>query len=790
MVFDGDRKIKKLRWNNGNSSCYPPVDRESSDWKNGISDIKLLCELCKVKIVNAPGEGEAECAYLFENGKVDYVFTSDSDVLMFGVTRIIKYAPKSIDLTLKSANSNSKSSKNEMKVSMKIPKNSKALDRYISVIRLPESDKSHFSKESFILYALLRGGDHHFGSANIGSKLAEGLSFPKERFARDLLQIYKNNLEMARDDYKRCTDTRGMSLPELCSIEREMRDDILNEMLTELETNKSGYFSRKMSSNVNMTISNLLECLNEEIITYYLYPGNSSLIQWLKEKYEEVEIFAEEAAKAHVFFSDEDIFRFDPAPGGGYPSQLRRLNRFWQANIKALWKITYVNYHWSAETFLKAIIPSFFPCVIFLDFPVFTVKSKRRYNQDGSSLFFNPNLISNTLNPLDTSEHHPDALPTEISQFINFSRPEFYNVSLKPVDFFTSLKIPIDLTFFEEWGSNLKGDIEELLSKAMTLQISGHLLKRCKYDYLARFAEKEKNNENGNTTNLNSNVISEAEVSIEDTVATPAKKSETFSKFEQLKRPITSLLPSKATKRGSGSLTSQKLKQSITKDQTSITSFFSTSHVASRSNSNAKAQTSITSFFSVSHDSLQTNSAKAPTLITKTVSDNEDTLKQHISLKGNTPQSSKKRKLGIGSKSEIKEDVALEQTRKRFRMSNDDKNEQFVAKKFSSLPLVSKPPLTEDSSKVQKFPSVPEETNEGLEIDSDEEFWKSMEDTLSRMSGTASNVNSSGYYSVVESSIKKENNNIKVESSRPSSKRKVRQDNDANDDTDADTDTE
>ncbi|ANB11371.1 Yen1p [Sugiyamaella lignohabitans] len=54
----------------------------------------MLTSVCRnigIPVIKAAGEGEAECSWLQMEGDVDYVFTEDSDCLLFGATKILRY---------------------------------------------------------------------------------------------------------------------------------------------------------------------------------------------------------------------------------------------------------------------------------------------------------------------------------------------------------------------------------------------------------------------------------------------------------------------------------------------------------------------------------------------------------------------------------------------------------------------------------------------------------------------------------------------------------------------------
>lgn len=49
-----------------------------------------LCEILGIPFIRSPGEAEVTCVELLRNGKIDAVYTADSDVLVFGCTRMVR----------------------------------------------------------------------------------------------------------------------------------------------------------------------------------------------------------------------------------------------------------------------------------------------------------------------------------------------------------------------------------------------------------------------------------------------------------------------------------------------------------------------------------------------------------------------------------------------------------------------------------------------------------------------------------------------------------------------------
>lgn len=49
-----------------------------------------MFQLCGIPYLEAPSEAEAECAQLFKDGLVDFIFTDDSDIFLFGGDKVFK----------------------------------------------------------------------------------------------------------------------------------------------------------------------------------------------------------------------------------------------------------------------------------------------------------------------------------------------------------------------------------------------------------------------------------------------------------------------------------------------------------------------------------------------------------------------------------------------------------------------------------------------------------------------------------------------------------------------------
>ncbi|KAK5989080.1 Flap endonuclease GEN-like-like protein [Cladobotryum mycophilum] len=126
FVFDGPNKPKFKR-------------NKRSGRGDGVAtaQAKRLIQLFGFTTHDAPGEAEAECAFLQKNGIVDAVLSEDVDTIMFGCTK-----------TLRNWSAEGKSSKSPTHVSMYDVE-----DMNLASLGL--------DREGMVLVALMSGGDYH-----------------------------------------------------------------------------------------------------------------------------------------------------------------------------------------------------------------------------------------------------------------------------------------------------------------------------------------------------------------------------------------------------------------------------------------------------------------------------------------------------------------------------------------------------------------------------------------------------------------------------------------------------
>jgi len=167
----------------------------------------------------APGEAEAECAYLQKNGIVDAVMSQDADAIMFGSTLTLR------DWSKEGSKGN------------KTPTHVNVLDE----VRIKEI--SGLDAPGMILVALLSGGDYHEGVAGFGPTLSCAIA--KAGFGHELIEHVQKG------------DEEGL---------REWRE----RLQYELQTNESGYFLTR-----HKTVKVPDDFPNRTILSYYLDPAVS-----------------------------------------------------------------------------------------------------------------------------------------------------------------------------------------------------------------------------------------------------------------------------------------------------------------------------------------------------------------------------------------------------------------------------------------------------------------------------------------------------------------------------------
>lgn len=219
LVFDGPNKPKFKR----NKRSRGPGDSVS------VAMAKRLVKLFGFHIHDAPGEAEAECALLQQQGVVDAVLSEDVDTIMFGCS-----------LTLRNWSS-------EGTRTAKTPTHVSVYDAH--ELRQGETG---LDREGMVLVALMSGGDYiPEGVPGCGVKVA--CEAAKAGFGRRLCRIKRSDQDALRD----------------------WKEDLMRE----LRTNESRFFRTKHKA---LTIPD--EFPSMEVLRYYTHPvvSQTEVVEALK----------------------------------------------------------------------------------------------------------------------------------------------------------------------------------------------------------------------------------------------------------------------------------------------------------------------------------------------------------------------------------------------------------------------------------------------------------------------------------------------------------------------------
>lgn len=163
VVFDGKYKPGKLR--NGHIPDIPGavsydemlgyfkkmLPSTYSENLSLVDTLKLILQRNCIDYVQAPGEAEAECAWLQRLGVVDFVVSDDSDTLVFGASQMLRLFNR-----VKYKNENGE----DVLSSSGYYVNPVYMDRIV--------ERTGLDKDRLVLVAVLRGGDYSTGALNIG----------------------------------------------------------------------------------------------------------------------------------------------------------------------------------------------------------------------------------------------------------------------------------------------------------------------------------------------------------------------------------------------------------------------------------------------------------------------------------------------------------------------------------------------------------------------------------------------------------------------------------------------
>ncbi|CAN3475595.1 hypothetical protein DICA0_C13102 [Diutina catenulata] len=172
VVLDGRLRPAKLR-NDASGSLdwqaeiahFTRVDPK--EWDEDSATIRRFKAQCRVQGIDyfqAPGEAEAQCAVFQKWGVVDYVVTNDSDVLVFGATRVLRNFNKyPADIMGNSPH--------------KLDKVGTSKHYWVTPVHMEDiTERYHLTPDRLVFLASLRGGDYSLGAERIGIKNAMRLA--------------------------------------------------------------------------------------------------------------------------------------------------------------------------------------------------------------------------------------------------------------------------------------------------------------------------------------------------------------------------------------------------------------------------------------------------------------------------------------------------------------------------------------------------------------------------------------------------------------------------------------
>lgn len=241
FVFDGPNKplFKRKKRSRGPGDCV------------SVAMAKRLLRLFGFHIHDAPGEAEAECALLQQQGIVDAVLSEDVDTIMFGCTKTLR-------------NWSAEATR------------SSAVPTHVSVYDVNDlkQGESGLDREGMVLVALMSGGDYiPEGVPGCGIKLA--CNAAKAGFGRRLCRMKRSDLNAIA----------------------EWREDLQRE----LRTNESNFFRRKRTK---LVIPD--EFPDMDVLRYYTHPvvSEAATIEKLRREFpsrKEIDIVGLREFAAHTF---------------------------------------------------------------------------------------------------------------------------------------------------------------------------------------------------------------------------------------------------------------------------------------------------------------------------------------------------------------------------------------------------------------------------------------------------------------------------------------------------------
>ncbi|EJD33677.1 PIN domain-like protein [Auricularia subglabra TFB-10046 SS5] len=153
FVFDG---LKRPAHKRGKTTHYT-TPRIEGHAQNIISSFGFEWR-------KAPGEAEADLAWLNSMGLIDAVWTDDGDAFLFGATTVMRNPGRNLSSNIRSPALTMEGKQNENQVHV------------FHAEDLIDNENIRLDRNGLILVALLRGGDYHEGIDGVGMTIAHALA--------------------------------------------------------------------------------------------------------------------------------------------------------------------------------------------------------------------------------------------------------------------------------------------------------------------------------------------------------------------------------------------------------------------------------------------------------------------------------------------------------------------------------------------------------------------------------------------------------------------------------------
>ncbi|SCU86507.1 LAMI_0D02388g1_1 [Lachancea mirantina] len=149
-----------------------------------VNLVRKVLNALNISFVDACGEGEAECSRLQKEGLVDFVLANDSDVFVFGATKVLRNFSKFWD---------------DVPATYRASKSGKDTREYMLTI-FDLDRNSDWNQASATLFCVLLGADYNQGVRGLGPKKSTDIALHKMPcFADELAEIFKDFRKNAND---------------------------------------------------------------------------------------------------------------------------------------------------------------------------------------------------------------------------------------------------------------------------------------------------------------------------------------------------------------------------------------------------------------------------------------------------------------------------------------------------------------------------------------------------------------------------------------------------------------